>query len=123
MPGPWPARGSITTTGRLVWSITVPRGGTTAHQGIVHRSGQVVPAQDDLVVEDQHGVDRPRGHLRLLVAGLPEDIEEEERALPKIGRIVGGRPEIGGRAQIRLASSWSRSFGGIRSGRLGVSAL
>ena len=63
------------------------------HQRIVHRSRQAVALQDDLVVEDQHGIDRSGRHLRLLVAGLPENVEEDERALPEIGRVVGGSAE------------------------------
>src|SRR5208337_5209917 len=39
-----------------------------AHQAVVHRAGQVGPAQDHLVVVDQYGIDRPRCHLRLLIA-------------------------------------------------------
>ena len=64
-----------------------------AHQRIVHRSRQAGSLQDDLVVVDQHGVDRPRRHLRLLIAGLPENVEEDERTLPEIGRVVAGSAE------------------------------
>ena len=73
------------------------RGRHDPHQGIVHRSRQAVPSQDNLVVVDRHGVDRPGSHLRLLVAGPPENIEEDERTLPKIGGILGGRAEPHGR--------------------------
>src|SRR5690242_3789570 len=59
------------------------------NQCIVHRSWQLGSLEDDLIVEDQNRVDGSGGHLLLLIAGLPQDVEEQSGALPKISRVVG----------------------------------
>ena len=54
------------------------------------------------MVVDQHGVYRPRCHLRLLIAGLTENIEEKKRALPKIDCVFDSRSQIECRSKLQI---------------------
>ena len=90
IPGPWPARGSTTTNGRLRWSTVTPGGGMIRDQHIVHRPRQR-PAVDDQLGLELQDVGCLHGHvLEILVAPLPQDVEKQHAALPGIQAVLGG---------------------------------
>ena len=71
-----------------------------AQKRIVDRPRQRPAAHHHFVIEAQHGRHRPRGDLDLLVAALPQQIEEQNAALNRIDHV--GRPRVHGVASGRL---------------------
>ena len=91
MPGPCPARGSTTTNGRRVGSISTPARRHDAHQPVIDRPLERAAVEDqlDLVVEDVRR--RLRQMLAILVAALAHDVPEQDAALRGIDHVFDRR--------------------------------
>ena len=87
MPGPWPARGSTMTNGRLFCVDLDAFGRHDAHQRIVHGPRQLAAVHDELAAELEHMRRGLCGVLVIALAALLQDIEEEHPALAGIDPI------------------------------------
>ena len=122
IPGPWPARGSTTTTGGFAGSIAAPSGGTMRDEPIVDRPLQRPAVEDEFVREVQDIRDLLRRLRELDVSPLVERLEKQHAPLPRVRPVLRERAEeirvLGHQPSSRagLSSETPRSFAVSRPG-------
>ena len=84
MPGPWPARGSTTTTGGFLGSTSAPSGGSDPHEAVVDGTRQRPSVEDEFAREVQDVGNLLRRLREMDVPPLVQRLEEEQAALPRV---------------------------------------
>ena len=89
IPGPWPARGSMTINGRYADRAPAPRPWANTRHPVVDRLRQIMAVQHQVEVEAEDVPHRVVLAFQEGVAALAQHVDEQHRALPRVERVGG----------------------------------